>query len=854
MLSPPRFLQVASRYQVQLGWLRVIAQAVGDGRMGIEALSEVLLSHREQFNGWWEQTGLEGPARGIAQPATANRAARIGVTYGIHDPDSGRLTALGQVLRHAAPWQPGESPLVWRGGARWLGLWMTMSAAGDVLLSVLRTWPETGLDADNAPGFLAGVLRGLAQRADAESSRQLLDQAGRSAGKLRFARNFLIYPYLEPLRDLGYLHIEGRAGGYGLTPDGLRLQQVLSDDRDATDWLEDGLHGAYLTACAAPVGSLRPSTLAQILTALPTSLGSAEGADVQPILLLAQASLAEPDADAAVLELSEGRALLAGAADRSGGRLTVIEDRLQWQSLRPDLWSTPQPHPPTPAPELTAVTSTAVTSTAVTPTTVASSSTRAWLQAAAALLQAPTPGGPLCWGGPRAALGALRSQLEAGLPRSGAPLAALVDALCHAVEGRALLERVVERWDSDLSDDALLATLRRAQLAADSDRLARVTRLKSDLTASDAVAQTAALLGDAIAVDGWHSAELLDRLCRRIGALGEDAGATAFLNDLAAPPTPHTYVRILDIPLPAGRLDGVEITDGPGGQRQAWVSVAAPCPAAALRLARTRVDAVLMVCCYAARLPTPTGQPSETLSPPPPAPVPVPDGLLLPAPPRPLLALSSLGGPLLPLVTAVARGLPVPPIPALPEATAIAGIRAAIVAGVFAAEVALHRAALASPEPAVLAAIADWRGEDAAAAYRELSTLAPLLRPLKLPPPSPRSPAVAIGLLARVDRIRPVIAADWPWLVASLHRWSDALSDPTIWATEGAARRDRARELLTGAPLPILTALLDPVLEEAARSSGDELALHWAGVADRFDDLITLTGPISPTRLVEILG
>ena len=59
MTAPLRFLQVASRYQVQLGWLRVIAQTIGDGRMGIEGLAEVLLSHREQFNGWWEQAHLE---------------------------------------------------------------------------------------------------------------------------------------------------------------------------------------------------------------------------------------------------------------------------------------------------------------------------------------------------------------------------------------------------------------------------------------------------------------------------------------------------------------------------------------------------------------------------------------------------------------------------------------------------------------------------------------------------------------------------------------------------------------------------------------------------------------------------
>ena len=165
-----RFLQVASRYQVQLGWLRVIAASIGDGRMGIEEVAEVLLSHRDRFNGWWEQTGQEGPARGIAQPATANRAARIGVTYGIHDPDSGRLTPMGQVLRHAVPWQRSDSPLKWTGGTRWLGLWMTMAAAGDVLLTVLRSWPEAGLEAEEAPDFLAELLRALAVQADPDLS------------------------------------------------------------------------------------------------------------------------------------------------------------------------------------------------------------------------------------------------------------------------------------------------------------------------------------------------------------------------------------------------------------------------------------------------------------------------------------------------------------------------------------------------------------------------------------------------------------------------------------------------------------------------------------------------------------
>jgi hypothetical protein len=844
MTAPPRFLQVASRYQVQLGWLRVIAQTIGDGRMGIEGVAEMLLSHRERFNGWWEQTGLEGPARGIAQPATANRAARIGVTYGIHDPDSGRLTALGQVLRHAAPWRAGDSPLVWRGSARWLGLWLTMSAAGDVLLSVLRRWPEAGLEADAAPGFLAEALRALSEHAEPEVRRQLQDQAGRSSSTFRFARNFLIYPYLEPLRDLGYLCVSGRAGGYQLTEEGARLRAALSDGRDAESWLRDGLHGAFLSASGVPVAALDEGVIAAVLSDLPAALGGPDGADALPVLLLAQARLSEPCADAAALELSAGHALLEAAAGRSRGRLQLLGDQLRWTTLEPDLWRAPIPTAPTPAPLTATPRAAPLTST----------STRAWLQAAAALLRQPVPGGPLCWGGPRTTLRALRRHLEAGLPRSSAPLTALQSALAHAWEGRALLERVAERWDSDLPDAALLATLRRAQIAADADRLARVSSLKSDLTAPDALPRLAALLGDAIAVDGWSREELLDRLCRRITERGEDDGALAFLDDLVAPHAPHTYVRLLDIPLPAARLDDVEITDGPGGQRQAWVSVAAPCPAAALRLARARVDDALAVCCYAARLPLPEGPPSETLSPPPRPPALMPDWLLTPTPPPVPLPLAGLRGPLLPLVAAIARGRPLPAIAALPEAAAIAGVRAAIVAAIFAAEVALHRAALASPAPAVLAAITDWRGEAAAASYRELSGLAPLLRPLKLPPPGPRSPAEAIGLLPRIDVVCPVLAETWPWLVAGLSRWSAALSEPALLAAEAMARRDHARGLLADAPPALLAAMLDPVIEEAAGAPGDDPSLHWAAVADRFDDLVTLSGPASPARLAEILG
>lgn len=840
-----RCLQFASRYQVQLGWLRVIAASIGDGRMSIEEVAEVLLSHRDRFNGWWEETGLEGPARGIAQPATANRAARIGVTYGIHDPDSGQLTALGQVLRNAVPWRRSESPLVWKGGARWLGLWLIMSAAGDVLLSVLRRWPDEGLQAEDAPDFLASVLRSLAEDATPDAKRQLLDQAGRAGGKLRFARNFLIYPYLEPLRNLGYLRAAGKAGGYQLTGAGARLRAQLFDGRGADQWLEDGLHGAFLAAGKVSTQPLDPAMLAGQLQALPPALGDAEGADLLPLILTTQARLSEPCADAAVLELRTGHDLLVEAAARSGGRLRLADDRLQWSDLSANLW---QMQPPLIAPQPATATDAPVTAPA--------GGARAWLQATAALLQPPAPGSPLCWGGPRSALRQLQRWLAEGRPRASAPLDALQAALSSPQTGSGLLKRVLERWRSELPDAALMATLRRAASAADADRHDQIERLKANLSAPDAITQTTTLLGDALAVDGWQREDLRDQLCRRIAEKGEDAGSMAFLDDLAAPPTEHTYVRLLDTAVPTGRLEGVEITEGPGGQRQAWLTLTAPSPAAAMRAARERVDVVLAVCCYAAGITLPSHAPSETLVPPPLPPAAVPDWLLLPVPDRPVIPLQPLGNALLPLVSAVATQQRLPDIAALTEAAALAGIRVGLVALMFSAEAAVHRLALASPTDEVLSVVAHWRGDKAATAYRDLSTIAPLLRPLKHPHPTPRAPMAALALLDRAAPVVAITAEEYPWLSARLARWVAMRTDAAAWTAEATARREHARQVLAQGVTPQCVALLDPVIAEAGRAIADgiPLPLHWGAVLDRFDDLITLTAPPTSSRLSEILG
>lgn len=346
-----RFLQVASRYQVQLGWLRVIADAIGDGRKSVEEVAEVLLASRDHFNVWWEEAGHAPPARGIAQPATANRAARIGATYGIHDADNqGTLTPLGHVLRHVGPWRGLESPFGWKGPTQWLGLWMVFSVAGDVLLASFRGWPEGGLDAEQAPDFMADVLRRLARSAHGEARKMLRNQASRSSGQLRFARNFLIYPYLEPVRDLGYLEAHGRAGGYRLTPSGARLVAALDDGRSADAWLEEGLHRAFLIADGEP--DPKPATAAvfpAVLESMPASLQPVPGrAPLSVVTLLAQCRLIEARR---WLDLRLARSLIDEVVSRANGAVRLDGETLCWESggTAASLWSPPPPAPPRPA-------------------------------------------------------------------------------------------------------------------------------------------------------------------------------------------------------------------------------------------------------------------------------------------------------------------------------------------------------------------------------------------------------------------------------------------------------------------------------------------------------------------------
>ncbi|MFT4976759.1 MAG: hypothetical protein ACI8S6_002664 [Myxococcota bacterium] len=624
-----RFLQVASRYQVQLGWLRVIADAIGDGRKSVEEVAEVLLASRDHFNLWWDEAGHAPPARGIAQPATANRAARIGATYGVHDADNqGTLTPLGQVLRHVGPWRGLESPFTWRGPTQWLGLWMIFSVAGDVLLASFRGWPEGGLDAEAAPDFMADVLRRLARSAHGESRKMLRNQASRSTGQLRFARNFLIYPYLEPVRDLGYLEAHGRAGGYRLTAAGARLVPALDDGRSADAWLEEGLHRAFLIADGEP--DPQPATaeiFPAVLQSMPPSLMRVPGRASLPIVtLLAQCRLIEARR---WLDLRLARSLIDEVIARSGGTVRLEGETLCWEpgATSAAIWSPPPPRPPVrtvvrtttaaahstsppqpqrplsllsqqpapthrpqarplsppqPQPQPSLVVATAPIAVALSSESMAvgggewsleevSERVRQWLQHTAEQLQPPSAGRPLRWGGPRSALARLRGVLAAGATIESGDAEALrvaLDALAP-VEGEALLRRAADRWGGAVADVALRATLERAERATErltADLRARVSEgLRGEGTWARLSVATDALIADAIALEQRDPAALLGALRRLLRMTTPAAAAERFLDELLVPSRPYTYLQQVSGVLPAQPASGgVTVIEAPG--------------------------------------------------------------------------------------------------------------------------------------------------------------------------------------------------------------------------------------------------------------------------------------------------
>lgn len=856
-----RFLQVASRYQVQLGWLRVIADAVGDDRKNIEEVAQILLGCREQFNGWWEDAGHAPPARGIAQPATANRAARIGATYGIHDADNqGALTPLGHVLRMEGPWRGLESPFAWQGSVRWLGLWIVFSVSGDVLLSVLRSWPEGGLESDRAADFMADVLRHMARSTNGESRKMLRNQANRATGELRFARNFLIYPYLEPLRDLGYLETHGRAGGYRLTPAGARLAAVLGDDRNADEWLDDGLHRAFLIAEGE--SEPQPATadvLPEILENLPTSLLRIPGQIPLSIaLLLAQCRLF---ASRKSFDVRHGTAMLRSVSQRSDGQVRLDGETLCWTTaaLQADIWSdtgtlgaapasAPTHSAPTPPPSATADGGSSLQGNARADVvneavekvqksepveTLGDVFSLRWLQGVAVQLQSQTPDRLLQWGGPRAALKRLHDILLAGTEIEAAdamPLQQALDRLAP-LDGEPLLRRVVERWGPAVADVALRATLERAERATEGLSTALRARVldgvhsKTDWECTWVA--TMALLQDALVVDHRDPTYLLNVLGQLRETVSTNAAVVGFLDELMRPPQPFVYLQQVAGALPSPPpTDGVSVVVLPGvmPHSQIWVHVQARDPVEALRCGRERASHVAAVLSHVRRGNKPAVL-SESLSPPNATPCAVPVGLTLPRPAPTDMALSSMTwarpvsgegdqARLSAVLHALSMDVPsweiwpaiaqvtADPLLVLPAASALLFARSWLVMAVRQAEAALLDVTIADPSPARLSMLERWLGEDAGAVLEQRRALPSALRavhPLSLPPQHSHT------TIRRLQEEGAVLMAGldgeaeqrWPWAVSELQQARLALAEPRRLSVLAERQRAAVWSLLT---------------------------------------------------------
>ncbi len=282
-----RFLYPARAEQLRLGWLAVLVNLIQDQRRSLDVLEADLRNIESRFSAWWEGSGLTEPPKGMVQQTRRRQTVRMLVAYGLYDEEQERLTDLGLLLQVIRPnvLKENKNPFVWTDGDRWIGLYLCVHVAGDVLISALRQWNAATLGLKEAADLLNSVLLQLSSTTrDNEMAARLHQQAGRV--QQDNAPKNLVYPYLEPLRELRFLTIlrQGpKERVYALTEAGLCLRaRLLEDQRSADEWLQEGLSRAFLEA-DAPGHSMHPATasdLGEALHRIPSQLTRASGQEV----------------------------------------------------------------------------------------------------------------------------------------------------------------------------------------------------------------------------------------------------------------------------------------------------------------------------------------------------------------------------------------------------------------------------------------------------------------------------------------------------------------------------------------------------------------------------------------------
>jgi hypothetical protein len=330
-----RYLRAPNQFQIRLGWLSVAAALVGNGRLARVDLEKGLLITGLRGDGaaqssWFEEAEI-GPPQGKMSPRAAPDIVRMAIVYGIYDADAQALTDLGQVLYSITQWTPNFSPFLWRGAARFIGVRLLLGANGDVALEILRRWPaKGGQGSEEMPAFLATCLKQLSRRASAEAdSLELFTQAERALDETfqERVKRELIYPHIEPLRELGYLTPLKRVGDYAITDSGRRLASA-SGGLAADDFLIHGFPLAFLSAegCPefVPAGA---DELRRTLLELPNPLlGAHAEAPLEPVVLLTQARLIT-NGSGRWIDVEHATALLGTLERTTGGKIGLKAGR-----------------------------------------------------------------------------------------------------------------------------------------------------------------------------------------------------------------------------------------------------------------------------------------------------------------------------------------------------------------------------------------------------------------------------------------------------------------------------------------------------------------------------------------------
>jgi hypothetical protein len=338
-------------YELRLGWLRVIARLVGDGPIGPAELANRLFQTATRKTGghpaqelWIEQADLTVAPTGMLSTKTAPGLVVMASKFGVYDGEAESSTDLGSALAAVDAEVHGEmSPFRWSPPVKLLGLRILLGADGDLTLEILRRWPEERV-LDDPLSFIASCAGSLVGRAETQAQRRELSRLSRTRPRdeKREAYLTVVYPALEPLRELGYVErsrsLDGRTAKYVLSPSGLRLQEALrehcSQIEDASILMNAALSRVFLGGEGIlPSAAAEPKALRATLFDLPAALmgGSGVEAPLEPVVLLTQARLIT-EYPGAWIEVNSAKSMLGELARATEGRIGLKSGRSAWEA------------------------------------------------------------------------------------------------------------------------------------------------------------------------------------------------------------------------------------------------------------------------------------------------------------------------------------------------------------------------------------------------------------------------------------------------------------------------------------------------------------------------------------------